>query len=888
MNKLRIARIIGLSLLSFVAVVAIALFVVLRYYEDDVVNYAIKQAKSQFTTTTQFGPADLNFWSTFPNASLRFTDVYVEETFATKDTLLTAREVYLEFNLLDLFRSKYNIEAISAEGVHCHLKINKEGKDNWHFWKTDASDTSEFKMDMQQIEISQSHIYFSNEKEKTIIDLAGENIKAKGNLSGEKYALNLEADAVIKTLQLNNKNYASAQSVKLEADMEVDNATSNYTITQSEVQWGKTKLSASGIINTGTKQKIDVTIAAQNVDLEDAKQSMPANARQSLEEYKADGTLNLNIEIKQSGNKDADVVATCSIHDGELQHKESGVALDNMACDLKYISKNKAEVLTIRSLKANMNAGYVQASGTIKNMQDPQLDLDMSLQAEMYDLKRFFAWDTLEVCTGQLNANTHLNGKIELDEKDSTINWKELQTTGNAQLSQGLVRLKNSNREFQNLEAGVVFSNQDARLSNMSGVVNGSDFSISGNIKNLLPFLTSTTEKLTMDANLKSNFIDFTNLVETNTSSSSEYHFELPERIIFNLNSVVKKFVFRKFEATDVTGVATLANKKFIVDPVAFHTADGDFSAQLSFEEATSDLYRMNCLATLKSINIQKLFTEFENFDQTFIQDKNLKGDANATVQFRTMLTTDLDVVMDKIESLIDITIDNGELNNLESLQDIASYIKSNKWAAPFVNEDLFAEKMRNIKFSKLENVIEIKNRLITIPQMDIKSTAMDISAKGTHTFDNAIAYTIGFSLRDVLVRKTTEWQVEDDGLGKRMYVSMKGTTGNPEFAIDKDAAKQNRQQEMQTEKQNVKALLKEEFGLFKKDNTVGAYKEKTTTTGSTSTLEWDGFDNKEAQKKTTTTTAATTNKTQENKTPPANTKAPPKKKVGRWLEEKK
>jgi hypothetical protein len=792
--------------------------------------------------------------------------------------------VYLEFNLIDLFRSKYNIEAISAEGVQCHLKVNKEGNDNWHFWITNASDTSEFKMDMQQIEISQSHIYFSNEKDKTIIDLQGDNIKAKGNLSGEKYSLNLEADAVIKTLQLSNKNYVSAQSIKLEADMDVDNAESNYTIKQSEVQWGKTKLNASGIVNTGAKQKIDVTIAALNVDLEDAKQSMPASARQSLEEYEADGTLNLNVDIKQEGRKDADIVATCTIHNGELQHKESGVALDNMACDLKYISKNKAEVLTIRSLKANMNAGYVQASGTIKNMQDPQLDLDMSLQAEMFDLKRFFAWDTLEVCNGQLSANTHLKGKIELDEKDSTINWKQLQTTGSAKLSEGLVRLKNSTREFQNLQATVVFSNQDAQLSNLNGVVNGSDFSISGNIKNLLPFLTSTHEKLTMDASLKSNLIDFTNLVETSTSS--DYHFELPERIVFNLNSSVKKFVFRKFEATDVTGVATLANKKFIVDPVSFHTADGDFSAQLSFEEATSDLYRMNCLATLKSINIQKLFTEFENFDQTFIQDKNLKGDANATVQFRTMLTTDLNVVMDKIESLIDITIDNGELNNLEALQDVAAYLKANKWAAPFVNEDLFAEKMRNIKFSKLENVIEIKNRLITIPQMDIKSTALDISAKGTHTFDNVIAYTIGFSLREVLVRKSTEWQVEDDGLGKRMFVSMKGTTDNPEFAIDKDAAKQNRQQEMQAEKQSVKTLLKEEFGLFKKDNSVGTYKEKPATTSSTATLEWDGFDNKEAEKKTTSTTTST--KTEENKTPPANTTAPPKKKVGRWLEEKK
>ena len=178
---------------------------------------------------------------------------------------------------------------------------------------------------------------------------------------------------------------------------------------------------------------------------------------------------------------------------------------------------------------------------------------------------------------------------------------------------------------------------------------------------------------------------------------------------------------------------------------------------------------------------------------------------------------------------MVDLAISNGELNNLETLQEIANYLRSNKWVAPFVDEDRFAERMRTIKFSKLENVIEVKNRIITIPLMAIKSSAMDISAKGRHTFDNQIDYAIGFNLRDLLVKKDQEWTEQDDGLGKSMYISMKGTVDQPVFAVDRELAKQMRKEAMEAEKSNVKALLKEELGLFKKDETVGEYKSETT-----------------------------------------------------------
>jgi hypothetical protein len=435
------------------------------------------------------------------------------------------------------------------------------------------------------------------------------------------------------------------------------------------------------------------------------------------------------------------------------------------------------------------------------------------------------------------------------------------------------------------MQAGLSFDKQDVRIQTFNGRVNGSDFAIDGTLRNVIPYLYDSQSRIYLEANLKSNLIDFTQLVEeeNSTEAQSEYELLFPPTIDFSLNCSIDKFTFRKFEASNVNGLVALNNGKLRVDPVKFKTADGDLSAQLSLTPIGTSSYQMNCLANLRSIHVDKVFTEFENFGQSFIQDHHVKGTADATVQFKAILTNALEIPSDKIECLVDLAISDGELNNLETLQEIAAYLKSNKWVAPFVDEDRFAERMRTIKFSKLENVIEVKNRVVTIPLMDIKSSAMDISAKGSHTFDNQIDYAVGFNLRDLLVRKEKDWTEKDDGLGKSMYVAVKGTVDQPVFAMDRELAKEMRKEAMEAEKSNVKALLKEELGLFKKDDSVGEFKNDPTNEEETiMSVEWDdgGQNNKQEPERKPVVKQNDVHPTKEKSTDK-------KKKTPKWLEEK-
>src|SRR5690606_19621886 len=71
----------------------------------------------------------------------------------------------------------------------------------------------------------------------------------------------------------------------------------------------------------------------------------------------------------------------------------------------------------------------------------------------------------------------------------------------------------------------------------------------------------------------------------------------------------------------------------------------------------------------LRDINIDSVFYVFENFNQTFIQDRHLKGKATADVNMEMTLNQNLRLFKETLVADIGISIAKGELNNFEPLK---------------------------------------------------------------------------------------------------------------------------------------------------------------------------------------------------------------------------
>jgi hypothetical protein len=112
---------------------------------------------------------------------------------------------------------------------------------------------------------------------------------------------------------------------------------------------------------------------------------------------------------------------------------------------------------------------------------------------------------------------------------------------------------------------------------------------------------------------------------------------------------------------------------------------------------------------------------------------------------------------------------------------------------------------------------------------MSINSSALDVELSGKHSFDNDVDYRFGFRFRDLKQAKESEFgEIVDDGTGFKVFMRMYGNIDNPTIEWDKQSRKETTKENMAKEKEDMKSLLKSEFGLFKNDTTVKNYvKEK-------------------------------------------------------------
>jgi hypothetical protein len=157
--------------------------------------------------------------------------------------------------------------------------------------------------------------------------------------------------------------------------------------------------------------------------------------------------------------------------------------------------------------------------------------------------------------------------------------------------------------------------------------------------------------------------------------------------------------------------------------------------------------------------------------------------------------------------------ISDGSLINFDPIKELSSFIE--------------VSELKNISFETLENDFFIRNNFFYVPQMDVKSSAADLTVNGKHSFNNDYEYHVKILLSELLSKKrkknksgSSEFGViEDDGLGRTsmlLKVVNKGEDINVSY--DLKAAGTQVKNNIKTERQNLKTILNQEYGWFKED----------------------------------------------------------------------
>ncbi len=200
---------------------------------------------------------------------------------------------------------------------------------------------------------------------------------------------------------------------------------------------------------------------------------------------------------------------------------------------------------------------------------------------------------------------------------------------------------------------------------------------------------------------------------------------------------------------------------------------------------------------TLNSINIDSIFYVFKNFNQDWLVDKNLKGQLDADINLYMNLNENLILNGQSMVADINMSIANGELNDFEPMMELSKFVEE--------------ESLEEMRFSKMTNKINIENRTIFLPEMEIRSNVSNILISGTHTFDNNIDYHLSVPLKSFIRISRKKGYNKSARQGMNLLLKLTGHTSDYKISYDSQALKENFKKDFIDERQEWRNIKKKD-----------------------------------------------------------------------------
>lgn len=849
----------------FISIVGLFLLLILFVwiFEDKIKQYAVDHLNQYLNTEVKVGSIDLTVLSSFPYASLEFKNVLIMDPVTVnkqKDTMLFAQKLTLDFSIWDILANDYTVSDVEISNGDFRLYIDEEGNENYIFWKTEKQiDTTEnkFKFDLERIRVEDSKLKYVNKINRQDFSFKIRQLDLTGNFTEKKFRLKGRLNAFI--YHIKDKSFALVKNKSnvTEFELDIDRDKDIYTFQNTSLSLEKMPFTLSGSITDNKDGTFcDLHFDGKNIDIGDLLKTYPSILGDDIKKYESEGILKFNASIKGNISKTdkPSVEAAFSVANGKLKEKTNGITLTNINLNGNYTNRNKyeAEELSLTAISVQFKDGKLKGDLFLTDFENPVIKSHVEGDLNLATLHKFFHFENIKQLEGRFQMNGNINGTYLATAENDTTDFILKKAEGKIILGDVAIQLENQQIKYSKVNGEIIVKDNNATVDGLTAKMNSTEFSINGILKNFVPYLLFSDQKMNIVAEFNSENINVDELIGKENNSienpSASFSLHFPSDINFNLDANIGKLNFETFTAENVKGNFKLIDKLFSATSLSMNTAGGSIKSNVEIDGRSENEFFITSNTDVVDVNISKLFTEFQNFGQDVISDKHLKGNVNATITFGAVMDTLMVIQTDKVVSIAEIKITDGELIKLQSLTDIAEYMRTNKKLKLVLGKDIddLEKRLTHVKFSELQNTIHIKGEKIMIPAMEINSSALKINLSGEHSFKNDIDYHLNFRFKDLrAANNETEYgYITDDETGVMVFLRMYGTVDNPLFEEDEKERKNYREEYNQEEIKNLKAMFKEEFGLFKKDSTLRI--KETTKEDVKFLLEWDEEKKKE------------------------------------------
>ena len=801
---MKIARKVFLYLLLTVLIVVAGLTASVFLFKDRIIQQFIREANKSINTPIKIGKIDVSTWKDFPNLSIVFHDVYVEDSHPGLYPLLTAKTISFSLNTFEAWQGNYSIRGLQIEDSETNLKVNAIGKSNYVIAKEGASSGGAIQFDLKNVKLNNTIVgYFDQQSHLHHIfnsDQLTASIKAENNI----YHIEADGDVTTEQIGVKGKIFLKKKRFDAKAKVDYDDAGKSVVIKPSTLAVNKSLFNVEGRYDFKDKNEIDLITQGEDTDIQTILNLFPEEVTNKVSAYKSDGDIFFNLSLKGeiSSRKSPFISVSFGCKDATLFHPEYKSKITHANLEGSFASTSVTDFdnaqLFLKNINGELNGKPFEANLSIQDFENPSVDFNFKGDVDAASIRSFYPLPEFNSLEGEIKADIELVGEIGLLKKKATA--QRVKTNGTIDLKNISFSYGKKEIPFQNLNGSLQFTNNDLALSGVNGKFGNSDFLLNGFFKNIVTYLLFENQPIGIETDLKSNFLDLDQLFDIGfgQSTSDDYRFKISPNLHLNFNCDVKAMKYKRFAPRKIKGDLLVKNQMAVSRNIVFNAMGGQLSLNGIVDAQKPNAIDVVSAFKLNGVHIDSVFYVFENFKQTFIEDRHLKGQAFADVSMEMVFNEKLKLAQETLITDIEITIKNGELNNFEPMKSLSKYLDE--------------EGLSKLRFADLKNNIHIENKTIYIPQMEIKNNLTAIQLSGTHGFNQHIDYRLIAPLRNKKKIDPDEafGAIEENDRGQmKIFLKIIGTTDKYEVSLDKQAVKKQVANNIKKEVQELKDAFK-------------------------------------------------------------------------------
>lgn len=204
-------KIIFYSLLV-VAVLFIAFTGSVFLFRERIIKQFILEANKNLSTPIDIGEIDVSMFEDFPNLSIVFYDVYIEDSHPGKYPLLTAKTISFQLNPIEVWGGTYTIRGLHIRDAEATLKVDAKGVNNYTITKPAEGQANAITFQLANVQLRRIRFRYYSIPAEQDLKFTSESLSASIRSSSDLYTIDTDGEVTSEDLHIRKYSYFTNKS----------------------------------------------------------------------------------------------------------------------------------------------------------------------------------------------------------------------------------------------------------------------------------------------------------------------------------------------------------------------------------------------------------------------------------------------------------------------------------------------------------------------------------------------------------------------------------------------------------------------------------------------------------------------------------------------------